>query len=65
MLEIEQLAFLSTVTGLELDDWGLIPGRGGNFSFCHWVQTGSGTYPASYLVGIRGSFPGGKASGAW
>jgi hypothetical protein len=29
------------------------------------VQTGSGAHPASYSVGIRGSFLWGKAPGAW
>jgi hypothetical protein len=28
------------------------------------VQTGSGAHPASYPVGIVGSFPGGKVAGA-
>jgi hypothetical protein len=35
------------------------------FSLSHRVQTGSGAHPASYPMGIRVSFPGGKASGAW
>jgi len=29
----------------------------------HRVQTGSGAHPASYPMGIRGSFPGIKRSG--
>jgi hypothetical protein len=29
--------------------------------FLHSVQTGSGTYPASYTMDNRGSFPDGKA----
>jgi hypothetical protein len=37
----------------------------GNFSLHHRVQNGSGAHPASYPMGTRGSFPGGKASGAW
>jgi hypothetical protein len=36
----------------------------GNFSLHHRVQTGSGAHPASYAMGIGGSFPGGKAAGA-
>jgi hypothetical protein len=36
-----------------------------DFSFLHSVQTGSGTQPASYPMGTGGSFPGGKAAGAW
>jgi hypothetical protein len=33
----------------------------GNFSLYHRVQNGSRVYPASYPVGTRGSFAGGKA----
>jgi hypothetical protein len=29
------------------------------------VQNGSGAHPASYPMGTRGSFPGGKAADAW
>jgi hypothetical protein len=39
--------------------------RAGNFSLHHRVQNGSGAHPASYPMGIRCSFPGGKAAGAW
>jgi hypothetical protein len=35
------------------------------FSFLHVVQTGSEAHPASYPIGTGGSFPGGKAAGAW
>jgi hypothetical protein len=35
----------------------------GNFSLHHRVQTGSGAQPASYPMGTRGSFSGGKAAG--
>jgi hypothetical protein len=38
---------------------------GDNFSLHHHVQNGSGSHPASYRMGTRGSFPGGKAAGAW
>jgi hypothetical protein len=34
-------------------------------NFLHVVQTGSGAHPASYPMGTRGSFPEGKAAGAW
>jgi hypothetical protein len=34
----------------------------GNFSHHHGIQNGSGAHPASYLMGTRGSFPGGKSS---
>jgi hypothetical protein len=33
----------------------------GNFSLHHRVQNGSGAHPASYPMGNRSSFPGGKA----
>jgi hypothetical protein len=34
-----------------------------NFSLHHRVQTVSGAHPASYVMGTRGSVPGGKAAG--
>jgi hypothetical protein len=37
------------------------PAGAGNFSLHHIVQNGSGAHPASYPLGIRGSFPGGEA----
>jgi hypothetical protein len=40
-----------------------LPAGAGNFSLRHHVQTGSRAHPASYPVGIRGSFLGGKAAG--
>jgi hypothetical protein len=40
------------------------PAGAGNFSLNHRVQNGSGAHPASYPMGTRGSFPGGKAVGA-
>jgi hypothetical protein len=36
----------------------------GNFSLHHRVQNGSRAHPASYPMGTRGSFLGGKAAGA-
>jgi hypothetical protein len=51
-----------------LDDRGSrvqFPTGAGNFSLHHRVQNGSGAHPASYPLGTRGSFPGGKSSGAW
>jgi hypothetical protein len=36
----------------------------GNLSLQHRVQNGSGAHPASYPMGTKGSFPGGKAAGA-
>jgi hypothetical protein len=39
------------------------PAGAGNFFLNYSVQDGSGAHAASYLVGTRGSFPGGKAAG--
>jgi hypothetical protein len=53
--------------GYGLDDRGSgvrFPARTWNFSLNHSVQNGSGAHPASYPMGTRGSFPGGKAAGA-
>jgi hypothetical protein len=50
-----------------LDDRGSrvrFPAGAGNFSLHHHVQNGSGAHPAAYPMGIRESFPGGKAVGA-
>jgi hypothetical protein len=41
-----------------------VPAGAGNFSLHHRVQNGSGAHPASYAMGARGFFPGGKAAGA-
>jgi hypothetical protein len=43
---------------------GRFPAGAANFSLYDRVQTGSGAHPASYAMGTRGSFPGGKAAGA-
>jgi hypothetical protein len=54
--------------GYGLDDWGSrvrYPAGTGSFSLHHRVQSGSGTHPASYPMDTRGSYPGGKAAGAW
>jgi hypothetical protein len=40
------------------------PTGAGNFSRHHRIQNDSGAHPASYPMGIRDSFPGGKAAGA-
>jgi hypothetical protein len=53
--------------GYGLDDRGSrvrFPAGAGNFSLHHRVQNGSGAHPASYPMGTRGSFLGGKAAGA-
>jgi hypothetical protein len=43
----------------------LFPAGAGNFSLLHCVQSGPAAHPVSYPMGTRGSFPGGKAAGAW
>jgi hypothetical protein len=43
--------------------WGSNPGRGKRFSLLQNAETGSGVYPASYSMGTRSSFSGGKAAG--
>jgi hypothetical protein len=53
--------------GHGLDDRGSrvrFPAGAGNVSLHHRVQNGSEAHPASYPMGTRGSFPGGKAVGA-
>jgi hypothetical protein len=53
--------------GYGLDDGGggvHVPAGAWNFSLHHRFQTGSGAHPASYPMGTRGSFPGGRAAGA-
>jgi hypothetical protein len=57
---------VGTALGYGLDDQGSrirFPTGAGNFSLHHGVQDGSGAHPASYPMGGRGSFPGGKAAG--
>jgi hypothetical protein len=52
--------------GYGLDDRGSrvrFLSEAGNFSLHHRVQNGSGTHLASYAMGTKGSFPGGKAAG--
>jgi hypothetical protein len=54
--------------GYVLDDRGSrvrLPAGAGIFSLQYRIQNGSGDHPASYPVGTRGSFSGGKAAGAW
>jgi hypothetical protein len=53
--------------GYGLDDRGSrvrFQAEAGNFSPHHRVQNGSGDHPASYPMGIKGSLPGDKVSGA-
>jgi hypothetical protein len=55
------------VIGYGLDDWGSkvrFLAEAGSFSLHHCIQNGSWAHPASYPMGTRDSFPGGKAVGA-
>jgi hypothetical protein len=54
-------------TGYGLDDgWvGVLVPVGPKIFSSPLVQTGSQAHPASYPMGTGGSFPGGKAVGAW
>jgi len=36
-----------------------------HFRAARLAQNGSGAHPASYTKGTAGSFPGGRAAGAW
>jgi hypothetical protein len=52
--------------GYGLDNRGSrfrFPAEAGNFSLHQRIQKGSGSLPASYPMGTRGFFPGGKAAG--
>jgi hypothetical protein len=52
--------------GYGLNDRGFrvrFPAGNGNFSLHHCAQNGSGAHQASYPMGTRGSFPGGRAAG--
>jgi hypothetical protein len=51
--------------GIMLDNQGSkvqFLAEAGNFSLHHHVQNSSGAHPASYPMGTRGSFAGGKAT---
>jgi hypothetical protein len=56
---VQRLATGWTIVGLELESR-----LGQEYSLLQVVQTGSGADPASYPIGTRGSYPGGKAAGA-
>jgi glutamine synthetase len=63
---IGKFYFALIALGYGLDDRGSrvrFPAGAENFSLQHRVQNGSGTHPASYPVGTKESFPGGKAAG--
>jgi hypothetical protein len=57
---------VSIALGYGLDDRHfrvrLLAGAG-NFSLHHHIQNSSGAHPASYPMGTRVSFPGGKVAG--
>jgi hypothetical protein len=58
---------VSIALGYGLDDWGSrirFPAGAGSFSHHHHTQNSSEAHPASYPMGTRGSFPGGKADEA-
>jgi hypothetical protein len=58
---------VSIALGYGLDDRGSrvrFPAGAGNFSLHHRVQNGFGAHPASYTMGTRGSFAGGRVAGA-
>jgi hypothetical protein len=58
---------VSIALGYGLDDRGSrvrFPAGDAHFSLNHRVQNDSGAHPASYPTDTRGSFPGGKATGA-
>jgi hypothetical protein len=68
VLSTVSLPYISvcTASGYGLKDWMigfLFPAWAGNFSLHHRVQTGSEAHPASYPMGIGGSFPEGRAAG--
>jgi hypothetical protein len=59
--------FFNYALGYGLDDRGsrvLFPEGARHFSLHHRFQNGSGAHPASYPMGTRVSFLGGKAAGA-
>jgi hypothetical protein len=47
-----------------LDGLGPILSRGRDFSLYYNIDAGSGAHPASYTMGIKGSFPRDKVGGA-
>jgi hypothetical protein len=51
--------------GHGLESWGSTSDRVRDFSLLQRIQTGSGSYAASYSVSTEGSFSGGKEAWAW
>jgi hypothetical protein len=65
--EVSWDSAVGIATGYGLDGRGVgvrVP-VGQDFCLFRVIQTGSGAHPASYPIGTGGSFPGGKAAGAW
>jgi len=52
------------VKGWKNEESDSIPGRTKIFFLLHNIQIGSGVHPASYAVGMRGTFQGSKAAAA-
>jgi len=52
-----------TALGSGLDDGGFESQQGLGISLHHCIQTSSRVHPASYPMGTKGSFPGGKVAG--
>jgi hypothetical protein len=66
-LEKSRDSSVGTAMSYGLDDRGSrvrFPAGAETLSLHHFVQNGSGTHPASYPIGTRGYFLGGKAAGA-
>jgi hypothetical protein len=62
-----QSAYRLPSLGYGLDDRGFsvrLPSGAGDFSLHRRIHNGSEAHPASYPMGTRGFFPGGKAAGA-
>jgi hypothetical protein len=63
----ESVPSVGIAPGCGLDDRGSrarFPAGTGNFSIHHRLQDGSGVHPATYPMGAKGCFSGGKAAGA-
>jgi hypothetical protein len=66
-LQQSRSSSVGIVTGYGLNNRGIglqFPAEASDFYVLHSVKTGSGTHPASYPMGIGGSFTGGKAARA-
>jgi hypothetical protein len=56
---------IATGSGWTTEGSELETRQGQEFSLLYVVQTGSGVHPTSYPIVTGGSFPRGKAAGAW